>query len=274
MKYKMAVSDCDNTLIDKNGYLPQDNITAVRKIMERGVEFVIASGRNDLLFADFAKEIGGDISLIGCNGATIRNLNKNETLRIEPIPKEALCKIVDFMDKNGFDYKAYTIDRALTKGIEIGDKIRSLTGSYYKNKKDFPYEKIEGGSELKELEVLKIVAVYDTKTLSDIQSSLKSVKGVNVVFSSKICLDIVSEKASKGAALKFLAEKKGIKPEEIIAFGDTENDLSMLTAAGLSVCMKNGEESLKKLCHMTTERDNCEAGVAYTLNKIFDLGMY
>lgn len=277
MKYKMVACDCDNTLIDSKGYLPKDNISAIRKIMEMGVEFVIASGRNDLLFTDFAKEIGGDITLIGCNGATVRNLNKNQTYqtyRFEPIPKPALLEILDYMDENSLDFKAYTIDSAFTKGADLGERIKALTGTYYENKKDFPYQKIEAGAEIKNLDVIKVVAIYDKQTLQKIQKDFAHIKGINAVFSSKICLDVISEKATKGDALKFAAELKGISPEEIIAFGDTENDLSMLKAAGLSVCMKNGEESVKALCSLTTEKTNNEAGVAHTLNKIFNLNMY
>ncbi|MCD8214912.1 MAG: HAD family hydrolase [Clostridiales bacterium] len=273
MDYKLVVCDCDNTLIDSRGYIPKDNIRAIRKIMEKGVKFVIATGRNDLLVLDYANEIGGDITLIGCNGATIRNINKGITYRNELIPKDSLKKIFDCLDENEFGFKAYTIDKSFVRGLDLGNKIRRLTGSYYENVKDFEVTPIKYGEEIINEGVLKVVAIDKKEELLKIQNALRGTKGINVVFSAEVCLDMISEKASKGSAMLKLAEELGISLSEIAAFGDSENDLSMLTGAGLSVCMENGTEEVKKHCKMITKTNN-EAGVAIALDKIFGLNMY
>ncbi|MCD7777376.1 MAG: HAD family hydrolase [Clostridiales bacterium] len=273
MDYKMVVCDCDNTLIDSRGYLPPENIKAIRKVMEKGVKFVIASGRNDLLVLDYANEIGGDITLIGCNGATIRNINKGITYRNEIIPKEGLKKIFDCLDKYNLDFKAYTIEKSYVRGFDLGNQIKNLTGNYYENVKDFPMIPVEKTSEIINEGILKVVRIDKKEELFKIQNELKDVENINAVFSSQICLDMISDKASKGSAMLELAEKTGIKPSEIVAFGDSQNDLSMLENAGLSVCMENGTEEVKKRCKMVTATNN-EAGVARALDKIFELGIY
>ncbi len=273
MKYKIVACDCDNTLITTEGYLPKDNITAIRKIMDMGVEFVIVSGRNDLLLTDIADEIGGKVNLIGCNGATIRNLQKGVTYRNETIPKEALAFAIDYFRENNIEFKAYTLETAYSRGLDLGDKLERLTGVAYKQAQDFDTEYVTDTEFLKELDVLKLVVVDENSTVRKIQSDLKKSEGLNGVLAADVCLDFISKKATKGSALLCLAEKMGVKPEEIMAFGDSENDISMLEVAGLSVCMGNGADEVKRICSTVTKTNN-EAGVAYMLNKVFDLKMY
>ncbi len=273
MNYKLVVCDCDNTLIDRKGYLPEDNIKAIRKIMDMGVKFVIATGRNDLLVLDYADEIGGDITLIGCNGATIRNIRRGITYRNELIPKNSLKKILEYLDENNLGFKAYTIEESFARGEGLIGKNVSFSGNNYENIKDFKAAVIEKGSEITDCDILKVVTIGKKADLAKIQANLRETEGVNVVFSSEICIDMISDKASKGSALACLAEKMNIKPSEIIAFGDSENDLSMLKYAGFSVCMENGEDEIKKQCSMVTKTNN-QAGVAFALDKIFGLNMY
>lgn len=273
MKYKMVVSDCDFTLIDSNGYLPRDNITAIQKIMAMGVKFVIATGRNDLLVKDYADEIGGDINIIGCNGATIRNLNKNITYMCEEIPKSSIKTILAYMEEHKLGYKAYTIDECYAMRLDMSQKIKAITGNNYKNKKDFPVKEVSDPGLILNKPVLKILAVEKRDRLKKIQADLKNTPGVNVVFSGAVCLDFISSKATKGNALLKIADTMGILPKEIVGFGDNENDLSFLSETGLSVCMGNGDENVQRLCNAIT-KTNDEAGVAYKLNELFNLNMY
>ena len=60
----------------------------------------------------------------------------------------------------------------------------------------------------------------------------------------------------------------GIKQEEIVAIGDSENDLEMLNFASFSVAMGNADDFIKQACDMVTVK-NDEGGVAYAINKIF-----
>lgn len=273
MKYKMVVCDCDFTLIDSKGYLPKDNIAAVQKIMAMGIRFVIATGRNDLLVKDYADEIGGDINIIGCNGATIRNLNSGITYRKELIPKNSLKIILDYLDNHNLGYKAYTIDQCFAVRLDLSQKIKKITGNDYENKKDFPTEEIYNSGILLNKPVLKVLVVEKRDVLKKIQQNLINTPNVNVVLSGAVCLDFISSKASKGDALVSLAAQMNIKPNEIIGFGDSENDMSFLSRVGLSVCMGNGDDAVKMLCSTQT-KTNDEAGVAFKLNEIFDLKMY
>ena len=79
-------------------------------------------------------------------------------------------------------------------------------------------------------------------------------------------LEINAAGADKGSALLRLAEHLGIRKEETMAFGDGENDISMIRLAGFGVAMENGEESVKAMADYVTVTNN-EAGVAAAIRK-------
>ena len=86
-------------------------------------------------------------------------------------------------------------------------------------------------------------------------------------------LDIVKKGVSKGAALLKYGEMLGIKPEDIIAFGDSENDVSMIKAVGGGYAIGNAAQCVKDVAkYIADTNDNC--GVAKVLDKKFNLGIY
>ena len=70
---------------------------------------------------------------------------------------------------------------------------------------------------------------------------------LNIVKSTDYYCEFVSPKADKGIAIEFLANKWGIKKEEILAIGDQDNDIQMLQTAGFGVAMGNGSPNIKKV---------------------------
>ena len=82
-------------------------------------------------------------------------------------------------------------------------------------------------------------------------------------------MDIVSKKCSKGNALRIIADDMGIATDEIIAFGDNENDLSMLTEVGYPVAMKNAKDFVKDIIPEITSVSNDDGGVGLYLKEFF-----
>ena len=81
-------------------------------------------------------------------------------------------------------------------------------------------------------------------------------------------MEITSINAQKGSSLLDYAKKDGLKPEEIIAIGDSENDYSMLSIPGIhSVAMENACDMIRNICVYQT-RANTRDGIAYIINCI------
>lgn len=272
MNYKLVAIDCDNTLIKHDGEMHPDNIKAINMILEKGIKVVIATGRNDILVKDYMDEVGfKEEIVIGCNGASIRDLKDNSIIQLNYIPKDTMKKIIDICLKNHIKAKMFTLTESYSTSEEnMGDELKEIL-TYTKQLSlslEYKFEKdIESLIDKKEF--LKVVILEDDREkLLNIQNQFKALEDINAVISARNCLDIMKKGVSKGNALKDYSNMLGIKQEEIVAIGDSENDLEMLNFASFSVAMGNADDFIKQACDMVTLK-NDEGGVAYAINKIF-----
>lgn len=271
--YKLIAIDCDNTLIKHNGEIHQDNIKAINMILNKGVKVVIATGRNDILVKDYMDEIGfKEEIVIGCNGGSIRDLKNEQDIQINYIPKDSLKQIISICKENNIKARLYNLTESYSlneedKDAELDEFMKNYTKPLTKFL-DYKYEK-DILSLIDKKDFLKVVIIENNQDkLLDIQNKFKKLEDVTPVISAKNCLDIVKKGVSKGNALKTYSQMLNIQPEEIVAIGDSENDLEMLQFAGFSVAMGNADIFVKKACDMITST-NDEGGVAYAINKIF-----
>ena len=114
-----------------------------------------------------------------------------------------------------------------------------------------------------ENDVLKEIAKELDKKLKD---------KVYYTFSRPVYLEVHSPKVSKANALSFLINKYNIKNEEVMAFGDNNNDIEMLEMAGISVAGENAENVVKEKAKYIT-KSNIENGVGYFINEYFNLSL-
>jgi hydroxymethylpyrimidine pyrophosphatase-like HAD family hydrolase len=81
-------------------------------------------------------------------------------------------------------------------------------------------------------------------------------------------LQFLATNTSKGKGVLQVAKRLGVKPEEIISFGDSYNDMDMLQHTGLGIAMGNAVPELKQVADFVTF-SNQEDGVAYVLEALF-----
>ena len=79
--------------------------------------------------------------------------------------------------------------------------------------------------------------------------------------------EILDKTCSKSTGLEFLCALYGIARDEVIAVGDNNNDLDMISWAGLGVAMKNGLDATLREADYVTEKSNNEDGVAEVIKK-------
>ena len=99
-------------------------------------------------------------------------------------------------------------------------------------------------------------------------STIQYTSGLSVLSSFENNMEVTSQKAKKGIMLKQAMKHFGFLPEEVVVFGDGENDISMFQEFPCSYAMINGVDALKELAYRVTEYSNDEDGVAKTLEKI------
>lgn len=89
---------------------------------------------------------------------------------------------------------------------------------------------------------------------------------LNMLRSGEFFIDLMHMEASKGNALKQLAEKRGYRADEVMAIGNYFNDITMLTYAGMGIAMDNSPVEVKAAANAVTASNN-EDGVHQALTK-------
>lgn len=265
MGYKMVFSDMDGTLLWKGVRISVENSAAIRKIVEKGVDFVICTGRGVFGVEPHLRElelIGRKGYVICQNGASVYDL-RDMSLVLKQSFSPALVKpIVDFAHAVGGVEVFYYDDRNFmceyaSESVSAYCRVMKTEPQYLSDPMEYKGEftKCLFSGKREQLEKLK---AYAEEQLAE---------EVNVFYSSDCYLEFVKKGVSKGSALAAAAKDAGVALADTIAIGDSENDLSMILEAGLGVAMANAEEHIKAAADYITERNAEENGVAEVIEK-------
>lgn len=264
-KIKIIASDLDGTFLDTYKNIPEVNIEAVNELIDKGMIFIPTSGRDYPSMKDLLQNKVKEIPYYSCfNGARIFKNGK-------------IINLIT-MDKN-------VCAEFIKKGMELGIKYCATSGynvcysqldtEYYKefNSKDtkYTFHSNENLKNLKAFDFEKMVFFGESNELKKMKEFVMAnyPDEVNIFFSGRGLIDIVSKKCSKGKGLKIIADDLNISLDDVMAFGDNENDLAMLTSVGYPVAMKNGKPNVRETIQVKSEFTNDEGGVGLYLKEYF-----
>lgn len=268
--YKLIVTDMDGTVLGEDHKITQGNKIALREAEKLGIKVVFATGR----FHDSAKEhvhfLDNTMPIISSNGSIIKDPLTNEVLYSNFIDEGICFKIMDVIDEYNLKYQVYTDEKILQK-YETEEEVKIMKEFIEKNfsdkteiifKKDLR-EDIKNSNALK----FNVMEVENQDLLEKVRADLQFVSNIEITSSWKGNLEMMGEGSHKGKAVEYLSNLLQIDREQIIAFGDNYNDLSMLEFAGTGVAMGNAEEDVKNIAdHITDENGN--SGVAKAINHL------
>ena len=260
---KLLALDLDGTLLNQNQKISQRNIRVINKAKENGVNIVIATGRTNLGAENYFKELGLQEYLISYNGALIQNIRENIIIKHIPLPLDKTLEILDFVNENNLYANLYLNNNVYAN--KAGEELE-----YYKRIMNIEPILIEGridkflNKPSTKLLIIEKNLVKVDEILSVLRNNFSS--SLNITKSIEDCIDVMSKNVSKGKALSDLTSKLGIKPEEVAAVGDGDNDLEMIKFAGRSAAVANAETSIKENADYITA-SNDEHGVAEFIEK-------
>ncbi|MDZ5710966.1 Cof-type HAD-IIB family hydrolase [Jeotgalibacillus haloalkalitolerans] len=264
MTYKMIVLDMDDTLLQDDHSISEENAAALMKAQEKGVKVVLASGRptfgmwdaaNELRLADYGSYI------LSYNGANIFNAKTKELLFESTLSPETVHHLYDLSRRENVGIQTYVNEAILTPEDNEFTQIEStLTGLPVALTDDFKQAVKEP--------VVKVLMLKEGSVLEKVEQKLKEeLAGTLSVYRSKpYFLEFTEHGVTKGTSLEQLAKKLEIDRSEIIAVGDSYNDLEMIKFAGLGVAMDNAPDDIKEAADFVT-RSNMEHGVAHVVEK-------
>ena len=265
--YKIIFSDLDETLL-VDGHIPSFNVEAIQKAREKGVKFVMCTGRNFEEMKHLLKELNTENLQneysICCSGSVIYENKNKKLIYSKVIDNETLNLLFEFGKTIPDIYIFFdTFD-----GVYIFDN-KSLNLDEWGK---FKYKAISDVKELKNTEIIRIIySKKDINYLFDIQNKIKNDKR----FDGKISYYIASNKflefnafgVCKGEALKWLSNYLQIDIKDTIAIGDNFNDESMIKTAGLGACVKGAQDEIKKISKYVCEKDYFEGAVKEIIEK-------
>ena len=198
----------------------------------------------------------------------IKDSITNEIIYSNHIDKEKSLKILKVLEEYKVYYQYYSEDLLMCKKIDKDNKNLVKVKKLMSSGVDLVLL-----SDLTEhiisKEILKVIVIEDENLsiLDEITKELNKIEGLEITKSWFNNIEIMATGSDKGSAVKILAEYLDIDKDEIIAFGDNYNDISMLEFAGIGVAMGNADEFVKSKADYITST-NSEDGVAKALYEL------
>jgi len=257
---RMIALDLDDTLLRSDLGISFRTRSVLKSAEAAGVVVVLASGRAPKAMEKYARALALHKRpgyLVCNNGTMIQESHSGSLIYDAKLPVEAAYQVFDLVQAEGLPVQIYGDDTIyVSRRNEFADQDEKMTGFRQVVLEDFK-GMIAAGTP-------KLVIPGDPMLLRPLESILKTYLGDRVtIFTSKpYFLEILPPATGKGQALAIVAAKLGIRRTEVMAVGDSMNDETMLRWAGYGVAMRNGDQRIKDLAVLVTERTNDEDGVA------------
>ncbi|SHS47367.1 cof family hydrolase [Mycobacteroides abscessus subsp. abscessus] len=259
LPYKMIVLDLDDTLLNDEHTLSKRNKEALMAAQELGVKVVLASGRPTFGMVSIAKDLQLDqygSYILSFNGSKIINAKTNEEMFNSSISSEMAHRLYDLSRREGVAILSYKDESiVIEEPNEYADIESTITG--------LPMQIVDQFKATITEPVVKAMMLAHPDVLVDVEQTLVKEVGEEVsVFRSKpFFLEFTALNVTKGTSLHQLTQKLGINAEEVIAIGDSYNDITMIEFAGLGVAMGNAPDAIKEIANHVTDTNNND-GVA------------
>lgn len=265
MQYKALALDLDGTTLVGED-LPEANKLALRKAAAQGYEIIIATARWIQMAHRVADEIGVKSVAIACSGAQVHDPHSAQDIFDERLPAEFVEEL----------YGVCNAARCIATVTVSNEVLLKLDGEPDLDLMGAEMSWVRQLS-LDAQDLPRIAAVQGSAVCAHIKAEMKAkyADQVNVYDSigptGKLVLTLTAKKANKGAALQAACDHLSLDPQQVIAFGDAENDLEMFKLAGASVAMGQADDTVKAAADYISSA-NYEDGVALALERLFATG--
>lgn len=270
MRSKILFSDVDDTLLNKDKRISEENRKAIIKMLEQGHYFVAVTGKPIEIGRNVIKDLG--LTMPGCymvafNGAVIYDCAADRVLSESTIPMDVVREILDEADKEGIHVQTYQKNYILTR--EHNEEL-----DFYLERTQMPYKLAPDifGCLVKEPNKIIAISVDGLKPLQELKKNFeikhpKMKERCNCFFSSDEYLEFCPKGIDKGISVKYLSGFLNIPLENTVAIGDERNDISMIEAAHVGVAVENAIPELKQSADYITKNDYEHGAVAEVIER-------
>ena len=267
MNLKLIALDIDGTLTDDSKKIMPDTKRALMEIQEKGVRVLLASARPTPGLYDMAEQLQlkkYQGILMAYNGGKIVDASDGKTLSEIHMDQEQTRVLLRFLD-------TLPVTVILEDGVQFYVKdYKGYKVEYECKNNRMNYTEVENLAEFLHFSPIKLLLSADPSYILDIQKTIAAHldETLTVVRTAPFFLEIIPSEINKGKGLQDVCERIGVSLEDAAAFGDSENDISMLKTAGCGIAMGNADQAVKAAADRVTLSNN-EDGIAYAIRNWF-----
>lgn len=264
MAIRLVAMDLDDTLLDSRLQISDQTTRMLRRVVDQGVKITLATGRMFRSARRYAVELGMDVPLITYQGALVKSAVSDEVLYHRSVPADMSIPVVDTAREAGYHYQVYFDDHLYMESLTPeGQAYAELAGVIPVIDKDLPIR-------LNNREPTKIIIINSNlPALQQMETHLQQrfSEQLYITRSKPNYLEFMNKEATKGRALQAVSEYFAIDRQEVMAIGDSYNDIEMLKWAGVGVAVGNAPPEVKRYADYVTA-SNDEDGVAAALQHL------
>ena len=272
MAIKLIALDIDGTLLDSKLQITDETVRALTAAAERGIAIVLSTGR-PALECDYIVEKLPCISYInGCTGAQVVDVKAGKTVAGRYIPREEAKRLLDKI--RDLDLMVCAFDPITgqchddAKTLQYCISVSPPQIAKHLTKNHVGVESLDAYLDSVDKIIKFYMPCFSVSVIDEVKHRMEN-EPYTVLQCGPSDVEVCPADTDKGTGLADLVQMLGIKVHEVMAIGDSENDLSMLRYAGLPVVMGNGSAEAKALAKYITD-DNDHDGVAKAVNMVLE----
>ena len=262
---KAVFLDIDGTLLTDKRSVSQSTIQVINTLKKKGIIVGLATGRGPRFVLQYMASLSLDLAIV-YNGQYI--ISRDQTLFDNPLSPDAIEGLVNYAQKNKLDLSFGTAAGVSGSGImnagsgQLGYRISRMVPDALVDAIIFifnrlvrwvrPQKKIEWSSLFQQpiYQMMMIVSEAETKKLA------AEFPQLSITRSSPYSVDIISQGMSKLKGIEKAGDHYGFTTDQVMAFGDSTNDVEMLAGVRYSVAMGNGSKKVKDVASYVTASNN------------------
>lgn len=260
--YKLIAVDLDDTLLNDRLEVTPRTRLALGQAHGAGVVITLATGRMYRSALPFTLDLGIEVPIITYQGALVKNACSGEVLLERLVPLDRAREVLAEGYEAGVHINLYLDDTLFVDSI-------TPEGAGYAELAGVEMHPVGNLLAFLDREPAKILFIAEPDLLDGLRDRLRAkfADSLYITKSKPRYLEFMHPGATKGRALEALAEKLGCAASEVMAIGDSYNDLDMFRYAGMAVAMGNAPGEVKERAGYVTDTNNCD-GVAKALEEL------
>ncbi len=272
MAIKLIALDIDGTLLNSRMEVTPATVMALDKAVAQGIRVMLSTGRLAVECADILRELPCIRYINGCTGAEVTDLKTGRSVAGKRFSGDEVRHI--YKKLKDLDIMLCAFDSAdghphCRKDLwELSRELCQPMAAAHIKRFYIPEDDFEGYLNSRRELIKFYMPCFTPEALAAVKERMAD-EPYTVLQCAASDMEIMPTGANKGDGLRQLAEALGLTADEVMAIGDSENDIEMLRYAGLPVAMGNSMEQVKALAKYITD-DNDHDGVAKAVNMVLE----